>query len=71
MYITWIQNMAAQYIVMRLILDLCEEAERRPRVQVSKRYLDQEGINLFGEQAAETAAKTEETQGTEMGVTGD
>ena len=32
------QNMVAQYIVTRPILDLCERATRRPGVRVSRRW---------------------------------
>ena len=51
-YITRKHNVAAQYIAMWMILELCEEAERRPRVHVTKPWWEQEGINLDGEQAA-------------------
>ena len=52
-YITQRQNTAAQYIATRPILDLCEEAERRPGAGVSKRWWEQVGINLAGARAAE------------------
>ena len=35
--IIWRQNMVAQYIATRLILDLCEQATRRPGARVSWR----------------------------------
>ena len=47
-YILRSQNTATQYIAMRPILDLCEEAVHRPRVWVVKRLLEQEGLDLEG-----------------------
>ena len=52
-YITQRQNTVAQYIATQPILELCEEAERRPGARVSKRWWEQEGINLAGAWAAE------------------
>ena len=58
-YITRIQNRVVQYISTWPILDLCEKAEKRTLLQVSKWCWDQEGINLDGEQvAAVVAAET-------------
>ena len=71
-YITQIQNAFAQYLATRPILELCEGAERQLGVRVSKRWWEQEDINLGGEQVAAEAAKaadmeTEETDVTEEG----
>ena len=51
-YITQRQNMVAEYISTRPILDLCEDVERRPGTQFSKWWWDQEGLNLAGERTA-------------------
>ena len=61
-YITRRQNTVAQYIATQPILELCEEAERRPGARVSKRWWEQEGINLAGARVV-TAAETEEVDG--------
>ena len=55
------QNTAAQYIATRPILDLCEQATRRPGARVPRRWWEQTGIDLKGarEKAATTAAETE------------
>ena len=42
------QNTAAQYIVMKPILDLCEEAVQWTGTRVSKRWWKQEGLDLVG-----------------------
>ena len=59
--ITRRQNTVAQYIAMRPVLDLCEQATRRPGVQVSWRWLEQAGIDLEGAQkkAALSATRSE------------
>ena len=44
--ITRRQNTAAQYIATRPILDLCERATQRMGARVSRRWWDQEGIDL-------------------------
>ena len=46
--VTSMQNMVAQYIEMRPILDLCERATRRPEARVSRRWWEQAGIDLEG-----------------------
>ena len=43
-YVPRIQNMVAQYISTRRIIDLCEETLWRPGMQVSKRWWEQEGL---------------------------
>ena len=55
------QNTVAQYIVTRPILDLCEQAIRRPGARVSRRWWDQAGIDLEGakKRAAETTTRSE------------
>ena len=59
--ITQIQFTAAQYIVMRPILQLCQEAEQRPGAKVLNQWWEREGINLDGKrQAAETSVEIEE-----------
>ena len=56
-YILKWQNMAAQYITMRLILDLCKNTVRRPGAWFDRRWWEQEGIELTGarKRAAEAA----------------
>ena len=53
--------MVAQYIATRPILDLCEQATRRPGARVSWRWWEQTGIDLKGaqEKAAEAAVEME------------
>ena len=47
-YVLRRQNTAAQYISMQPILDLCEEELWWPGTRVSKRWWEQEGLNLVG-----------------------
>ena len=42
------QNKVAQYIATQTILDLCERANRRPGERVSRRWWEQDGIELEG-----------------------
>ena len=53
-------NKVAQYIATRPILDLCEQANRRPSARVYRRWWEQTGIDLKGarEKAAAATAKT-------------
>ena len=44
--ITTRQNKFAQYIATRPILDLCEQATQRLGARVSRRWWEQEGIDL-------------------------
>ena len=54
------KNMAAQYSVMQTILELCEYAEWWTGAQLSKRWWEQEGINLTGARlSVMTAEETE------------
>ena len=55
------QNTVAQNIATQTIMDLCEQATRRPGAQVSWRWWDQVGIDLEGarKQAAVSAAISE------------
>ena len=48
--------MVPQYILMRPILDLCEETVRRLGTWVSKKCWEQEGLDLEGAQAAAKAS---------------
>ena len=61
-YILRRYNTAAQYIVTRIILDLCEEAVRRMVTRVSKMWWSQEGLDLEGVRVA-TEAEAEEEGG--------
>ena len=47
-FISRCQNKVAQYIAMRLIIDLFLEAKQRPGSRVSKRWWDQEGLYFAG-----------------------
>ena len=49
-YVTKRQNMVAQYITMRPILDLCEQAAQRPGARVSWWWWEQDGLDLEGAQ---------------------
>ena len=55
------QNTVAQYIATRPILDLCEQATRRPGTRMSRRWWEQAGIDLEGacKQATVPAAISE------------
>ena len=59
-YAVHLQNTDVQYITILIIMDLCLEAERRPRERVSKRWLKQVSLDLVGKQAAE--ARSVETE---------
>ena len=60
-YITRRQNTFAQYIATRPILDLCERSVRRTGAWVSRRWWEQEGLDLEGAKERET----EESDGEE------
>ena len=45
-YIMRRQNMVAQYISTRTIMDLCEQPTQRPGAWVSRRWWEQEGLDL-------------------------
>ena len=60
--------MVAQYIATRPILDLCKRPARRPGARVSRRWLEQDGLDLEGpKKRAEVALESdgEETIGKE------
>ena len=58
------QNAIAQYIATRPILDLCERATQRAGARVSRRWWDQEGIDLKAarERVAEAIATDSESE---------
>ena len=58
------QNTVAQYIATRPILGLCERATQRVGERVSRRWWDQEGIDLKAakERAAEAIAMDLESE---------
>ena len=62
--VTRMQNMVAQYIATRPILDICERATQRDGARVSRRGWYQEGINLKAakEKAAEAIATDSESE---------
>ena len=62
--ITRSQNTVAQYIATRPILNLCEQATQRLGARVSRRWWDQEGINLDKSKvrAAETTTTDSELE---------
>ena len=62
-YITRRQNMFAQYIATRPILDLCERSDRIPGVRVYRRWWEQDGLDLEG--AKKRAVTAEESDGEE------
>ena len=71
-YITRRQNMVAQYIATRPILDLCERSARRPGVRVSRRLWELDSLDLEGSKkrsAAAVALDVGETIGEEEGIT--
>ena len=47
-YVLKRQNTAAQYIAMQLIINFCEDSLRWPWTRVSKRWWEQEGLDLVG-----------------------
>ena len=62
--ITRRQNTVAQYIVTRPILDLFEQATHRMGARVSRRWWDQEGIDLKAEKerSADSTATDSESE---------
>ena len=72
-YITRRQNVVAQYIATRPIMDLCERSDRRPGGRVYRRWWEQAGLDLevAKKKAAAAAAELdgEETIGEEEGMT--
>ena len=51
-YISRRQNIVAQFIVTSPIMDLCLAAAQRPGSRVSKRWWEQDGLNLEGTRTA-------------------
>ena len=47
-YVMKRQDKAAQYIVTRMIIELCKETVRIPREFIYKRCREQEGLDLAG-----------------------
>ena len=47
-YVLMRKNFAAQYIAMQPIINLCEEELRWPGTLVSKRWWEQEELDLVG-----------------------
>ena len=65
-YILNRQNMAAQYIVTQLILELCDRLMRRPGSWFSWRWWKYEGLGLAGaRERAAVAADGEKERGGE------
>ena len=62
-YVSRRQNTVAQFIATRPIMDLCLAAERRPGPRVSKRWWEQDGVDVEGMQTA--AEEAEWTEGEE------
>ena len=71
-YIIRSQNMVVQYIATRPILDLCERSARRLGVRVSRRWWEQDSLDLEGtKKKISVAAESdgEDTIGEEEGMT--
>ena len=68
-YVSRCQNIVAQCIATRPIMDLCLAAERRPGSRVANRWWEQDGLDLEGMRTtareAERTEGEEETDGTE------
>ena len=64
------QNMVAQYIATRPILDLCEQATQRLVARVSRRWWEKYGIDLEGakKRVTETTTISEPDSEEEAGV---
>ena len=71
-YISRRHNTVAKFLATRTIMDLCLAAQRRPGSRLSKRWWDQDGLDLEGmrtaDQEAEYTAGEEETDGTETEI---
>ena len=63
-YITRRQNMVAQYITTRPILDLYERSAWRPGARVSQRWWEQDGLDLEGVTKRAAAAAESDREGT-------
>ena len=62
-YVACCQNTVVQYIKTMTIMDLCMAAERRLGTRVSKRWWDQEGLELEVIWTAAWEAEREEIEG--------
>ena len=51
------QNMVAQFILTRLIMNLCLAAEWRQGPRMSKRWWEQDGVNVEGVRTADWEAE--------------
>ena len=49
---------------MRPIMDLCERSARRPEVRVSRRWWEQDGLNLEGAKKRAVAAAESDVEET-------
>ena len=68
-YVTRRQNMAAQYISTRPIMDLCERSDQRPGSWVSWRWWDKDGLDLVGpKERAAAELDGEDAQSDEEGL---
>ena len=47
-YISRHQNMFAQYVATRPIMDLCLAAERKPVMRLSRQWWDQPALDIMG-----------------------
>ena len=68
--ILWRQNMVAQFIATRPILDLCEGAVRRTGARVPRRWWEQTGINWKGSREKAAATEGEAVEAVETALTG-
>ena len=68
-YVSRRQNTVAQFIATRPIMDLCLATEQRPGPRVSKRWWEQDGVDVEGMRTAAREAERmeggDETDGTE------
>ena len=64
-YIDGRQNMVAQYIAARPIMDLCLAAERRPGMRLLRRWWDHPILNILGIRLGHTAEDMGEETGKE------
>ena len=62
-YVSIRQNTVAHFIVIRTIMDLCQEAEQIPRPRVSRQWWYQEGVDVEGIRTVDEEA--ERTEGEE------
>ena len=56
-YIARRQNMVAQYISTRNIIDLCLEAERNPGMRLSRRWWEHPALDIMGVGLGQVAAE--------------